>query len=152
MEALEWVQVLVAGAPSVQNVEDLHECESLEDDKEHLALVSEVKEIVVRGNGRVCVKPRLVNKERVIFVPLEVLVHEREKFVSIVVKTEHAAALVECDHENAQFEVFTTHVGCNCLSARVVIGSPPFNHVMVATLGILTNNTSDSEWEVDEID
>ena len=62
MEALEWIQVLVAGAPSVQNVEDLHKCVSLEDNKEHLALVGEVKEIVVRSDGSVCVKPCLVNK------------------------------------------------------------------------------------------
>ena len=152
MEALEWVQVLVTRASGVQNVKDLHVSVGLEDDKEHLALVSEVKDIVVGGTGRVSIKPRLVNKERVILVPVEVLVHEREKFVCIVVKTEHGSALEECYHENAQFEVFTAHVCCDCLSSRVVIGSPSLNHVVVAALGILTNNARDSDREVDEID
>ena len=152
MEALEWVQVLKAGASGVQNVEDLHVSVGLEDDKEHLALVSEVKDIVVGGIGRVSIKPRLVNKERVILVPVEVLVHEREKFVCIVVKTAHGSALEECYHENAQFEVFTAHVCCDCLSSRVVIGSPPLNHVVVAALGVLTNNACDSDREVDQID
>ena len=78
--------------------------------------------------------------------------HEREKFVSIVVKTAQASTLVECYHENAQFEVFTAHVCCDCLSARVIIGSPPLNHVVIAALGVLTNNACDSNWEVDEID
>ena len=152
MEALEWVQVLKAGASGVQNVEDLHVSVSLEDDKEHLALVSEVKDIVISGTGRMSIEPRLVNKERVIFIPSEVLVHEREKFVSIVVKPAHASALEECYHENAQFEVFATHVCRDCLSARVVIGSPPLNHVVIAALGVLANNACDSDREVDQID
>ena len=53
MEALEWVQVLVTRASGVQNVKDLHVSVSLEDDKEHLALVSEVIKIVVSGTLRV---------------------------------------------------------------------------------------------------
>ena len=151
MEALEWVQVLVARASGVQNVEDLHVSVSLEDDKEHLALVSEVKETVFSGS-RVIIEPLLVNKEFVIFFPVEVRVHEREEFVSKVVKTAHATALEKCDHENAQFEILTAHVCRDCLCARVVIGSPPLNHVVVAALGVLANNASDSDREVDEID
>ena len=151
MEALEWVQVLVARASGVQNVENLHVSVSLEDDKEHLALVSEVKETVFSGSG-VIIEPLLVNKEFVIFFPVEVRVHEREEFVSKVVKTAHATALEKCDHENAQFEILTAHVCRDCLCARVVIGSPPLNHVVVAALGVLANNASDSDREVDEID
>ena len=151
MEALEWVQVLVARASGVQNVENLHVSVSLEDDKEHLALVSEVKETVFSGS-RVIIEPLLVNKEFVIFFPVEVRVHEREEFVSKVVKTAHATALEKCDHENAQFEILTAHVCRDCLCARVVIGSPPLNHVVVAALGVLANNASDSDREVDEID
>lgn len=152
MEALEWVQVLVARASGVQNVEDLHVSVSLEDDEEHLALVSEVKETVVSGTGRVIIEPLLVNKELVIFFPFEVRVHEREEFVSKVVKTANATALEKCDHDNAQFEILTAHVCRDCLSARVVIGSPPLNHVVVAALCVLANNASDSDREVDEID
>ena len=152
MEALEWVQVLVARASGVQNVKDPHVSVGLEDDKEHLALVSEVIKIVVSDTLRVFIEPCLVNKELVILFPVEVGVHEREEFVSKVVKTAHASALEKCDHENAQFEILTAHVCRDCLCARVVIGSPPLNHVVVAALGILTNNARDSDREVDEID